>query len=235
MSTFTVRPLHDPESSTWTYILVDKDSEKAAIIDPVLEHVERDFRILKEMGVTLAYIMETHIHADHITAASSLKDKTGARIVYGSANYVDGADLLVADDEQIRMGKTNITALSTPGHTDGCTCYYTDGAVFTGDTLMIRKCGRTDFQNGSAEKLYDSVHAKLYTLPENTLVYPGHDYQGELYSTIGEEKKFNTRLKTDINKPQFVSIMNALKLDPPQKIKIAVPANERAGRLDKTA
>ncbi len=230
MSTYTIRPLHDPESSTWTYILVDNDSKEAVIIDPVLEQVERDHTLLEEMGVSLTYILETHIHADHITGASRLKDLTGAKIGYGAANDIDGADIFLKDGEELTIGATTVKTIAAPGHTDGCTCYYVDGAVFTGDTLLIRACGRTDFQKGAAEKLYDSIHAKIFPLPDETLVYPGHNYKGMVYSTIGEEKQHNPRLKLGIDKAEFVAFMNERKLPPPKKIAIAVPANQKAGR-----
>lgn len=231
MITYTVRPLFDPESSTWTYILTDRQSGKAAIIDPVIEQVERDHRLLQEMGVRLTFILETHVHADHITGATKLKHLTGAAIAYGAANKVAGADRLLADGETFELGATTITTLFTPGHTAGCVSYAVPGAVFTGDALFIRGCGRTDFQEGSAATLYDSVRGRLFTLADTTVVYPGHDYKGMLCSTIGEEKKHNPRLKMENSREQFVAIMNSLKLSDPKKMDIAVPANLRAGRV----
>jgi len=214
---------------------MDRDSGKAVIIDPVWEQIERDSRLLQELGVSLTYVLETHIHADHITAASMLKDRTGAQIVYGAANDVDGADQFIKDGETLAIGSTLITALATPGHTGGCTSYYVEGddgegAVFTGDTLLIRGCGRTDFQSGSAASLYHSVHDKLFTLPDETIVYPAHDYKGMLFSRIGEEKKYNPRLKIGESEEDFIKIMDNLKLDHPKKIAAAVPANMKAGR-----
>jgi len=231
MNTYSIRPLFDPESSTWTYILTDSATRKAAIIDPVIEQAERDYKMLQELGVTLTLILETHVHADHITGASKLKDLTGAQIAYGADNKVSGADKLLKDGEEIKFGNTTLKALFTPGHTGGCVSYVAGNAVFTGDALFIRGCGRTDFQEGSSEKLYDSVHGKLFALPDDTVVYPGHDYKGMLCSTIGEEKKHNPRLKLENDKNRFVEIMAGLKLSDPKKMDVAVPANLKAGRV----
>ncbi len=232
MQTYSVRPLFDSESSTWTYIVTDRDSGKAVIIDPVLEKVERDHALLKDMGVTLTGILETHIHADHITGASALKDKTGAPIIYGAANKVTGADRFLKEGEEIRFGATALRALSTPGHTAGCTSYYAAGTVFTGDALLIRGCGRTDFQEGSPETLFRSVRDKLFALPHETIVHPAHDYKGMVYSTVSEERDFNPRLNMAVTLPQFVEIMNNLNLPYPKKMDIAVPANMQAGRVN---
>lgn len=231
MSPFSVRPLFDAESSTWTYILADLQTGSAAIIDPVMEQAARDFKMLQEMGVTLDWILETHVHADHITGASQLKDLTGAKIAYGAANKVAGADRLLQDGEEITVGASLIKTIFTPGHTAGCVSYLAGNAVFTGDALFIRGCGRTDFQNGSAAVLFDSVREKLFALPDSTVVYPGHDYKGMLCSTIGEEKQHNPRLKLENDKTRFVEIMASLKLSDPQKMDIAVPANLKAGRI----
>ncbi len=231
MSTYLIRPLFDPESSTWTYILTDKASGKAAIIDPVAEQAERDCKLIEELGVKLVYILETHVHADHVTGATKLKNMTGAEIVYGAANQIDGADKLLKDGEEIKLGSTTIKTLFTPGHTAGCVSYLAGETVFTGDALFIRGCGRTDFQGGSPETLFDSVREKLFTLPDATVVYPGHDYKGMLSSTIGEEKKYNPRLKMENSKRRFAEIMNGLKLADPKKMDVAVPANLKAGRV----
>lgn len=227
----------DDRAESRTYIVADGDSGKAAIIDSVLENVERDLRKIKELGLALAFAVETHIHADHITGASILKDRTGAKIVYGGGaeNDVTGADIFLHDGEELRFGNTALRALATPGHTDSCTCYALPGAVFTGDALFIRGNGRTDFQGGSAEKLFDSVRKKLFTLPDDTIIYPGHDYNGVISSTVGEEKKFNERLNLSISREKFIEIMNARKIPRPAKMDIAVPANLKAGRVEKLA
>ncbi|WP_455389544.1 MBL fold metallo-hydrolase [Petrachloros mirabilis] len=223
----------DDRAESRSYIVGDRDSREAVIIDAVIENVERDLRIINELGLTLAFAVETHIHADHITGASLIKDKTGAKIIYGGGakGVVTGVDQFLSDGEALRFGKTSLTALATPGHTDGCTSYVLPGAVFTGDALFIRGNGRTDFQGGSADKLFDSVRKKLLTLPDDTIVYPGHDYNGRVSSTIGEEKRFNERLNLSIDKTTFVEIMNNRRTPRPAKMDIALPANMRAGRV----
>jgi glyoxylase-like metal-dependent hydrolase (beta-lactamase superfamily II) len=173
--------------------------------------------------------METHVHADHITAASYLKKETGAKIVYSNESEVDRADIKTTDGDKLQLGETEIISLSTPGHTNCSVCYHLDGSVFTGDTLFIRGCGRTDFQKGSSEKLFDSIREKLFTLPDSTIVYPGHDYKGMIYSNIREEKEHNPRIKMDISRDGFIQIMDNLNLPHPKKIDVAVPANLKAG------
>jgi len=231
MKTYDIRPLFDDESSTWSYIVYDIDARKALIIDPVLDQFERDFQHITEMGLTLAYVLETHVHADHVTAASAFKDRCDSQIVYGAFNDIQGADHLLKEGQEVRIGKTALKVISTPGHTKGCVCYHAPGALFTGDTLMVRACGRTDFQDGSAQTLYKSVHDKIFSLPEGTKIYPAHDYKGMLCSTIGEEKTHNPRLGNDKSESEFVEIMQNLNLEHPKKIDIAVPANLKAGRL----
>lgn len=223
----------DDRAESRSYIVADRQSRQAVIIDAILENVERDLRIINELGLILTFAIETHIHADHITGVSLMKDKTGAQIVYGGGakGDVTGADQFLFDGEVLRFGATSLTALATPGHTNGCTSYIVPGAVFTGDTLFIHGNGRTDLQGGSAENLFDSVRNKLFTLPDETMVYPGHDYQGRVSSTIGEEKRFNERLNLSINKDSFVEIMNRRKTPRPAKMDIAIPANMRAGRM----
>ena len=222
----------DDRAESRTYIVADRDSGKAVIIDAVIENVERDLATLKELGLTLVFAVETHIHADHITGASMIKDRTGAQIVYGGGaeGVVTGADLFLHDGQKLHFGNTALNALATPGHTDSCTSYVLPGAVFTGDTMFIRGNGRTDFQGGSAEKLFDSVRKRLFALPDDTIVYPGHDYHGRVSSTIGEEKQFNERLNLSIDKDTFVAMMNRRNTPRPAKMDIALPANMRAGR-----
>ena len=174
----------DDRAESRSYIVADRHSGKAAIIDAIADNVERDLGVLTELNLTLLYAIETHIHADHITGASLLKDRTGARIVYGDAvqGTVTGADVFLSDGRDLTIGATVLRALATPGHTAGCTSYVLPGAVFTGDALFIRGNGRTDLQSGSSEQLFDSVRTKLFALPDDTIVYPGHDYNGRISS-----------------------------------------------------
>jgi len=230
-----VNPIQDIDdrAESRTYIVADRDSGKAVIIDAVIENVERDLKTIKELGLTLTFAIETHIHADHITGASMIKDRTSARIVYGGGveGLVTGADMFLHDGQELRFGNTTMQALATPGHTDSCTSYVLPGAVFTGDSILIRGNGRTDFQGGSAEKLFDSVRQKLFVLPDDTIVYPGHDYHGRVSSTIGEEKRFNERLNLSTDRNTFVEIMNRRTMPRPAKMDIAMPANMKAGRM----
>jgi glyoxylase-like metal-dependent hydrolase (beta-lactamase superfamily II) len=223
----------DDRAESRTYLVADRASAQAIIIDAVIENAERDLKLIEELGLTLGFAVETHIHADHITAAGMLKDRTGCLIVYGGGaeGTVTGVDRFLHEGEELPFGKQVLHALATPGHTDGCTSYVLPGAVFTGDALFIRGNGRTDFQGGSAEKLFDSVRRKLFALPDETRIYPGHDYQGRVSSTIGEEKRFNERLNLTITKEQFVEIMVNRKTPRPAKMDIAIPANMKAGRL----
>jgi glyoxylase-like metal-dependent hydrolase (beta-lactamase superfamily II) len=223
----------DDRAESRTYIVADRDSGNTVIIDAVIENVERDLTTVNELGLTLLFAVETHIHADHITGASMLKDHTGAQIVYGGGaeGVVIGADLFLHEGQNLPFGNTMLRALATPGHTDGCTSYVLPGAVFTGDAMFIRGNGRTDFQGGSPERLFDSVRTKLFALPDDTIVYPGHDYHGRISSTIGQEKRFNERLNLSIDKDTFVKIMNGRRTPRPAKMDIALPANMRAGRM----
>lgn len=223
------RQLFESESSTYTYILADSVTKEAIIIDPVKETLERDMSLLEEMHLKLKYILETHVHADHITSAGTLKEKTKAKIVLGVGTGLETADVLLEDNETLSFGSHKIKAIRTPGHTNGCTSYYIDGYVFTGDALLIRGCGRTDFQEGSAETLYKSVKGRLFLLPKDTLVYPGHDYQGRTCSSIAEEMQSNPRLRISVSEGDFIEIMNNLKLEKPKKIDVAVPANLKHG------
>jgi sulfur dioxygenase len=224
----------DDRAESRSYIVADRHSGKAVIIDAVIENVDRDLAILNELDLTLVFAVETHIYADHITGASMIKDRTGAHIVYGgggAGGVVTGADVFLHDGQELRFGNTALRALATPGHTAGCTSYVLPGAVFTGDTMFIRGNGRTDLQDGSPEKLFDSVRRKLFALPDDTIVYPGHDYHGRVSSTIGEEKQFNERLNLSIDRDTFVKMMNNRKTPPPAKMDIALPANMKAGRM----
>jgi sulfur dioxygenase len=224
-----VRQLMDRDTWTYTYLLVDPQSQLGVLIDPVREQVERDLSLLKELGVELLYVLETHVHADHVTSAGMIRQQTGARIVYSAAAEMKAIDLAVNEGDTIEFGGYTIRVIATPGHTNGCVSYYVDNMVFTGDALLIHGCGRTDFQQGNPETLYDSVTQKLFTLPDNTIVYPAHDYNGRSASSIGEEKRWNPRLGNNKGKDEFVEIMRNLNLDLPKKINEAVPANMKAG------
>lgn len=225
------RQLIDKETSTYTYILADAITKDAVIIDPVSTQIHRDLLLIRELGITLRFILETHIHADHITSAAILRAKTGAKVVYSRQSALHCADILVDDKEELQVGSLTIRAFSTPGHTNSCMSLYCQEMVFTGDSLMIRGTGRTDFQNGSSEMLYHSIHKKLFTLPNNTLVYPGHNYSGIMVSTIQEEKLFNPRIREGISLQEFITIMLSLNLAKPEKLEIAVPANMNCGKL----
>jgi len=224
-----VRQLMDRDTWTYTYLLVDPESLQGVLIDPVQEQLERDLSLIKELGVELLYVLETHVHADHVTAAGQIRQKTGAKIVYSEAAEVKAIDVAIKDADTIQFGSYTITALTTPGHTSGCVSYVVDGMLFSGDSLLIHGCGRTDFQQGSAEVLYDSITRKLFSLPDETLVYPGHDYSGRTSSTIAEEKRWNRRLGGGKSKQEFMEIMQNLNLDLPKKINEAVPANLETG------
>mmetsp|Transcript_21390 Transcript_21390/g.34844 ORF Transcript_21390/g.34844 Transcript_21390/m.34844 type:complete len:232 (-) Transcript_21390:2118-2813(-) len=223
------RQLFDRESCTYTYLIGDEASRNAVLIDPVIEHVARDTKLLQELGFNLVYAMNTHVHADHITGSGKLKEIwERCQSVLGRAGNEDArADIKLADGEVLGFGKIQIKALHTPGHTAGCHCYYLEDGdskyVFTGDTVLIRGCGRTDFQGGSSEALYRSVHEKIFSLSDDTILYSGHDYKGNTQSTVGEEKKHNPRLTQELN--GFIDTMENLKLAHPAKIDIALPAN----------
>lgn len=226
------RQLFDPDTSTYTYLLADRQSREAVLIDPVREQVDRDAQILEELGLTLLYTLETHVHADHVTGASLLADRLGSRIGYAAASGVTGADLLLEHGDAVRFGRQALEVRATPGHTAGCVTYVTaDRAqAFTGDALLIRGCGRTDFQQGDARTLYRSVHDQILSLPDNTWLYPGHDYKGRTVTTVAEEKRYNPRLT--LSEDAFVELMAGLGLPYPRRMDVAVPANLRLGRLE---
>lgn len=229
MDNLQLRQLFDKETSTYTYLLYHPQSKEALIIDPVKENADRDLLLIKELDLNLKYILETHLHADHITGAAIIKDKTKAQVgISANANVLE-ADLQLAQGKTLGLGGHQILCLDTPGHTNTCMCYFTTHFVFTGDTLFIRGCGRTDFQSGNSQELFKSVREKLFTLPEQTFVYPGHDYNGKTCSTIYEEKQFNPRLSMDKTEQEFVDIMDNLNLPRPKKMDEAVPANLKLG------
>ncbi|MDH4275525.1 MAG: MBL fold metallo-hydrolase [Gammaproteobacteria bacterium] len=224
-----IRQLFDQETWTYTYVVYDEATKEAAIIDSVKEKFERDKRYVRELGLTLKYALETHVHADHVTGAGLLRQEFGCQVAVHKDGCATCADVQVVDGTEFRLGKQIIRAMHTPGHTNGDVSYVVDGAVFTGDALLIRACGRTDFQQGSSSRLYDSIHSKLFALPDDTVVYPGHDYEGFTASTIGEEKRLNPRLGDSKPKPDFMHIMDTMNLPRPRKIDVAVPGNLACG------
>jgi len=230
-SVILFRQLFDKESSTYTYLIADPETKVAILIDPVLEQVERDLQVLRELGLTLGYCLETHIHADHITGANRLRELTGCLNIVPHKAIVSEVDDYITDGSIWQLGNVQLQAIATPGHTDSHMAYLiNDIYLLTGDALLIRGCGRTDFQNGSAEVLYDTITKKLFTLPDETLVYPCHDYQGRTVSTIGEEKQWNSRL-VGRSREEFIDFMNNLNLPYPKKMPIAVPANQQGGKF----
>lgn len=222
--------LFDGGSSTYTYILYDKILLEGLIIDPVLEQFDRDYNLIKNLEIKLRYVLETHIHADHITSAYLFKEKTGSKIGVSMNANVECADLQIDDGQEFSFGTLSLKAIKTPGHTQTCLTFQCENNLFTGDTLLIRKCGRTDFQGGSADELFMSVRERIFSFPDDYKIYPGHDYNGFTSSSIGEEKKFNTRLALNISKKRFIEIMDELNLPYPKKIDFALPRNLKCGQ-----
>lgn len=228
------RQLFEPESSSYTYLLGCPETRTALLIDPVLETVERDLEVLQSLGLTLAWTLDTHIHADHVTGAGRLRSLTACRAA--SPPGVTGACRTVSELEPLETGTVAVRALFTPGHTEEHHSYLVDGGgaarIFTGDLLLIGGCGRTDFQGGDPATLYRSVHDRIFTLPDETIVCPGHDYRGLETSTVGAERGGNARLGGGRSIEEFAAIMAALALPRPKKIDVAVPANRRCGAPD---
>ncbi|XP_040901129.1 persulfide dioxygenase ETHE1, mitochondrial [Toxotes jaculatrix] len=219
------RQLFESESSTYTYLLADAETKEAVLIDPVLETIDRDLKLIQELGLNLKVAVNTHCHADHITSTGLMKKRlVGLKSAISKFSGAS-ADILLTEGDKITFGKHYLTVRETPGHTDGCTTLVSgdQSMAFTGDALLIRGCGRTDFQQGCAKRLYESIHQKIFTLPDQCLIYPAHDYLGQTASTVGEERKFNPRLTKSLE--EFVDIMNNLNLPKPNKIDISVPAN----------
>lgn len=229
-----IRQLFDPATSTYTYLLWDADSGEAAVIDSVKEQVDRDQQLLNDLGLKPKYLLETHIHADHVTGSGILRERFGEQVTAAvhKASGSDCADLLLNDGDTLMLGKQTIRVMYTPGHTDTDVSFLIDGAVFTGDALLIRGSGRTDFQSGDAGTAWDSITGKLFTLADDTVVYPGHDYNGQTVSSIGEEKASNPRLGGGRSRDEYIAIMNGMDLPKPQRIEEAVPGNLHCG-LDK--
>jgi len=226
------RQLFDQESSTYTYLLGDSDAGAAILIDGVFEQARRDAALLTELGLELVAILDTHCHADHVTSAWLLHQRTGARMVISAHAGVECADLKVKQGDRIHFGSRHVEVRETPGHTNGCVTYVLDdhSMAFTGDALLIRGCGRTDFQQGDAGRLYRSIHDQVFLLPDATRIYPAHDYNGLTVTSVGEEKRFNPRCGGELSESDFAGYMRNLGLAHPKKIDIAVPANLRCGR-----
>lgn len=223
------RQLYEPLSSTYTYMLGCEETGQAILIDPVISTMDRDLAELKKLGLTLAYTVDTHVHADHITAALEMKKKVGSKIAAPIAEQVPCADVNLEEGKPFQVGGIVLNPLHTPGHTSGHFAYVFSDRVFTGDALLIEGCGRTDFQQGDADTLYDSVTKKLFSLPDDTIVYPAHDYKDRHISTIAQEKKRNPRLGQGKTREEFREIMANLNLPYPKFIDHAVPGNKQCG------
>lgn len=221
------RQLFDAESSTYTYLIGDEHTRGAVLIDTVREQVERDLKLVNELGLEVVYVLDTHTHADHITGAGVIRERTGGCAV-AARSAAPCANVHVRHGDKLEVGAFEIKVLETPGHTDDSVSYYVDGMVFTGDALLIRATGRTDFQNGSAHALYESLTKVLFALPDSTLVYPAHDYKGMTVTTIGEEKRWNARV-ANRSRDEFMQVMGSLHLPTPKQIDVAVPANRACG------
>jgi glyoxylase-like metal-dependent hydrolase (beta-lactamase superfamily II)/rhodanese-related sulfurtransferase len=222
------RQLFDSTSGTYTYLLATRPGGEALVIDPVLEKVDRYLQLISELDLRLVKAVDTHLHADHITGLGALRDRTHCVTVMGESTKADVVSMRVAEGDRIEIEGLRLDVLYTPGHTDDSYSYIFADRVFTGDTLLIRGTGRTDFQNGDPRAQYDSIFNKLLKLPESTLVYPAHDYKGDTVSTIGEEKLYNPRLKVK-SMDEYAELMNNLKLPNPKMMDVAVPANLRVG------
>ena len=223
------KQLFEPVSSTYTYLLGCEETGQAVLVDPVINAMDRDMQVLQELGLRLAYTLDTHIHADHITSALELKKRTGSRIAAPAIDRLPCVDFGVEEATPLAVGSLGIRGLHTPGHTDGHFSYVLGDRVFTGDALLIDGCGRTDFQNGDSRVLFDSVTHKLIALPGETLVYPAHDYSGRHVSSIAQEKTRNPRLGGGKTLEEFTAIMASLNLPYPKFIDHAVPGNKACG------
>ena len=225
------RQLFDATSSTYTYLLGDASAGEAVLIDPVFENERRDRALLRELGLRLVATLDTHVHADHVTGAWVLKQRCGSSIVLSKASGAANADRLLSHGDRVSFGWRSLEARATPGHTDGCMTYVLDdrSMAFTGDSLLIRGCGRTDFQQGSPQRLFSSVREQILSLPPDCLLYPGHDYRGLTVTSVAEERRFNPRLGGDASEEDFAGYMNHLGLPHPRLMDIAVPANLRCG------
>lgn len=223
------RQLFEPISSTYTYLLGCEDTGQAVLIDPVVNSIERDLTEVSRLGLKLAYTLDTHIHADHITSALKLREKTGSKIAAPAIDQLPCTDEGIEDGKPFQLGSITLEPIHTPGHTDGHFAYRLGDRVFTGDALLIEGCGRTDFQNGDSDSLYRSVHERLFTLPDDCLVYPAHDYKKRRVSTIAQERDRNGRLGNGKTLEEFRKIMQELDLPYPKFIDYAVPGNRQCG------
>ena len=225
------RQLFDPQSSTYTYLLACPATREAVLIDPVFEHARRDAALIQELGFRLLWTLETHVHADHVTGAALLRRSLGSKVALSQDSGATGADRTLVDGEKIAFGKRFLEAQATPGHTNGCMTFVLDdkSMAFSGDALLIRGCGRTDFQQGDAHQLFRSVREKIFSLPDACLLYPSHDYKGLTASSVGEEKRYNPRLAESIGEGDFVGYMTNLGLPHPKLMQVAVPANLKVG------
>jgi glyoxylase-like metal-dependent hydrolase (beta-lactamase superfamily II) len=231
------RQLFDPQSSTYTYLLAERRGGKAMLIDPVFEQARRDAALIDELGLSLVATLETHVHADHVTGAWLLQRRFGSKIALAAASGAEGADRYLAQDDVIAFGERRLLVRTTPGHTDGCLTYVLDdrSMAFTGDCLLIRGSGRTDFQQGDPAAMYRSVHDQIFSLPDDCLLYPAHDYRGLTVTSVGEERRFNPRLGGEIALGDFTGYMKNLRLAHPKLLDVAVPANLRCGRPENEA
>ena len=223
------KQLFEPLSSTYTYLLGCEETGQAVLIDPVIASIERDMGIINSLGLSLAYTLDTHVHADHITSALELKKRLGSKIAAPMQSALSCADTKIQEGREFQVGSITIEPMFTPGHTDDHYAYLMNERVFTGDALLIDGCGRTDFQNGNSDLLYDSVRNKLFSLPDETLVYPAHDYQGRFVSSVAQEKTRNPRLGGNRTLDEFRDIMTNLNLPYPRFIDYAVPGNRQCG------
>ena len=222
------KQVFDQKSSTYTYLIASSQGREALIIDPVLDNVDSYIKLLRELDLKLVKVIDTHIHADHVTAATKLKNITKCSTIMGEHTPAESVEIKVKDDEYIKLDNLKIRAMYTPGHTSDSYSFLMDNYLFSGDTLLINGTGRTDFQNGNAKDAYNSIFNKLLKLPEETLLYPAHDYKGEKVSTIGKEKKQNPRLQVN-SVDQYIEIMNNLNLKKPTEIETNVSRNIRLG------
>lgn len=233
------RQLFEPESSTYTYLFGCPETGEAVLLDPVVETLDRDLEVIKDLGLRLRYTLETHVHADHISAGCRLRRLVGSKIAFPAAERLECADVGVEEGKPFQVGSLTFHPLATPGHTDTHHSYRVEqpgvSRMFTGDALLIDGCGRTDFQNGDSTLLFQSVHEKIFTQPPDTLVYPAHDYQHRHVSTVAQERERNPRLGGGKTLAEFVAIMANLNLPYPKKIDVAVPANRKCGDCDEDA
>ena len=224
------KQVFDKKSSTFTYLVASSEGREALIIDPVIENVDNYIQLLNELDLKLVKVIDTHIHADHVTGASKLKDKTKCITIMGDHTPADSVEIKVKDEELIKLDQLELRAIYTPGHTSDSFSFLMNNHLFSGDTLLINGTGRTDFQNGNAKDAYDSIFNKLLKLPDETLLYPAHDYKGENVSTIGKEKKLNPRLQVE-NVNQYIEIMNNLNLQKPASLDFNISSNLKLGAI----